>query len=308
MSPNIFFIENEIPKEYGFEFTIYSYNEASYISEKYGEGITTFFIANRKVKSIIGRIHFVIENNEALSLPRSPFGYFELEESVSAEILNGFILHIFQTLQEKGVMKIKIMSFAQAYNKHAFTRINYVLLNHGFRISLTDINHHIPLEGKFEDRIKPMHLRKLQKCKKNGLVFVEEKVAALSELYHFILGCREERGHGLSLEYSQMKALITKFPEGYRIFSVRKQGVVIAATIVVIVNDEIIYNFFPASAKAYNILSPMVFLDLGLYNYCISKGYKILDLGISTTYGLINFKEGIGGEPSLKFVFEKLLE
>ncbi len=312
MTSNIFFSENEIPKPYSIGATTYFYNEDDCIAYKYKKDLLSFYILKRKEKLVIGRIHFVISGNEAISLPKSPFGSFELYETMTLNVLNDFVCFIFERLQEKHVNNIVISTFAQIYNQQASAKVHYVLSNNGFKILATDINHHIPIEGNFKDRIISMQFRKLKKCKKEGLIFKEEKLSKLKELYFFISKCRNERGQNLSMDYHQLRNATNLFPERYKLFSVFKEGERLAATVAVIVNEEILYNFYPASMLQFNALSPMVFLTAGLFDYCCENNYKILDLGTSSlaekpNIGLISFKEGIGGKPSLKFVFEKSL-
>ncbi len=311
MTPNIFFSENEMPI-YSIGTAAYFYNEADYVAHKYKKDLLTFCILKRKEKLVIGRIHFIIRDTEAISLPESPFGSFELNETITINVLNDFVCFIFERLQKKHVNIIEISTFAQIYEQQASAKVNYVLSNNGFKILATDINHHIPIEGNFKDRIISMQLRKLKKCKKEGLIFKEEKLSKLEELYCFILKCRNARGQILSLDYRQLRNVINFSPERYKLFSVFKEGEILAATVAVIVNDEILYNFYPASMLEFNALSPMVFLTEGLFDYCCKNNYRILDLGTSSlaekpNIGLINFKEGIGGKPSLKLLFGRSL-
>ncbi len=312
MIPNIFFSENEIPIQYSIGTATYFYNEADYVAHKYKNDLSTFYILKRKKKLVIGRIHFLIRDAKAISLPESPFGSFELNETITINVLNDFVCFIFERLQKKHVNNIEISTFPQIYEQQASAKINYVLSNNGFKILATDINHHIPIEGNFKNRIISMQFRKLKKCKKEGLIFKEENLSKLEDIYFFILKCRNERGQILSMDYHQLRNATNCSPERYKLFSVFKEGERLAATVAVIVNEEILYNFYPASKLAFKALSPMVFLTEGLFDYCRRNDYKILDLGTSCmgnqpNTGLINFKEGIGGESSLKFVFEKSL-
>ena len=313
MCPNIFFSEDIVPDGYKSNFRTHLYNMNEYVAFKYNGNILTFYIANEKLKQVVGRIHFVITNNSANSLPRDPFGNFELDESISIEVLDGFVSFILAGLRKKKIRNILVSTFAQVYGQRDSAKICYVLLSNGFEISNADMNHHIPVKERFECLIKPMQRRKLLKGRKERLLFKEESLLRLEEVYHFILRCREEKYQSLSLSYAQLRDITNCFSDHYKLFVVRRAGKIIAATVAVVVNSKILYNFYPASAMEFNALSPMVFLTEGVYNYCADNEFRILDLGTSSlrekpNVGLINFKEGIGGAPSLKFVFGKSLD
>ena len=84
----------------------------------------------------------------------------------------------------------------------------------------------------------------------------------------------------------------------------------IAATVCVLVNEEVLYNFLPAHDENYKSLSPVVFLVQGIYNYAFAESLKFIDLGISSLQGkpqagLIIFKERLGGQPASKLSFIK---
>jgi len=89
---------------------------------------------------------------------------------------------------------------------------------------------------------------------------------------------------------------------------VRNGAEIVAASVTVSISSEVLYHFYPASAKSYHQYSPSILLHQGLHQYASAKGYRLLDLGISSIpgnpyYSLMEFKERIGGVPSLKFAF-----
>ena len=97
--------------------------------------------------------------------------------------------------------------------------------------------------------------------------------------YELIRRFRLSRGLSLSLELESVRAMFVHFPEACKVFVVKDQEKIIAATIAIVVNDQILYNFYPAHDAAYQTFSPVVMLTDGLYRFCQQQGFALLDLG-----------------------------
>ncbi|HCW06059.1 MAG TPA: hypothetical protein DGG95_01695, partial [Cytophagales bacterium] len=154
--------------------------------------------------------------------------------------------------------------------------------------------------------------RRLKQCEKEKLTFLKLSNTELKKIYAFINECREERNMSLSMTYEELDRVVEKFPNEFFLFGVFKEDELMAAVISIQVSQTILYNFYPAHKKAFDQLSPMVFLLDNQYKFCQAAGIQILDLGTSaldnkTNFSLLNFKTQVGGIASLKLVFEKEL-
>ena len=114
------------------------------------------------------------------------------------------------------------------------------------------------------------------------------------------------------MSYAQMKTVCDNFPEDFKLFGVYDNNALAAASISIMINKSILYNFYSAHAKQYDALSPVVRLMEGIYEHCQSDKIKIIDLGTSAlngrpNFGLLDFKLNLGASPSEKFTFEKIL-
>lgn len=103
-----------------------------------------------------------------------------------------------------------------------------------------------------------------------------------------------------------------RFSQNYLLLSVQKDNAIVAASIAVRVSTEILYNFYADHDRAYDAISPVVMVVKGLYEYCLEQNMKMLDMGTSAVngkpnFGLLNLKMRLGGIPSTKLTFEKLL-
>lgn len=128
----------------------------------------------------------------------------------------------------------------------------------------------------------------------------------MREAFEFIRNCRSEKGYHLSLTFDALSQLFQDFPRDFRIFSVRTaKNELAACTVAVRINNDVLYNFYPASPLRFNNFSPAVMLTEGLYQVCRAENYTMLDLGTSAlpsgpNFPLMNFKKHLGGQPSLK--------
>ena len=81
---------------------------------------------------------------------------------------------------------------------------------------------------------------------------------------------------------------VTQLPNVFQVFTARFQGKLAALVVTVRINERILYTLYPADATEFLDLSPLILVNAGLYQYCLTNHYKILDLGISTENGVRN--------------------
>ncbi len=261
-----------------------------------------------------GVFHCVIENGIAYSPYKSLFGGFETAKKVDEGAFKIFIDETLRLLKNKNVEVLKITLPSNFFRKPRTKLQRQILLDQGFEKVLKLKNHHIDITNKnLSSHIHEMEKRKLKKCNSEGLAFYEESADMLPVLYNFISVCRKEKNQPLNISLEQLQLSMNAFPDRYFIFSVKLNNEFFAVTIAVKVNDNVLYNFLPASPIKFNYLSPMVKLIEGLYNFGRQQKFKYLDLGVSTTRDgkdqetLLAFKKHMGGQRSFKVMLEKKL-
>ena len=261
-----------------------------------------------------GIFHCIIEEGVAYSPIKSLFGGFETSKKVNNDELRNFIITSIKSLKKKKVERIRITIPANFFRKPKTKAQRKILQELGFTKVLKLKNHHIEITKKtLLPQLHEMEKRKLKKCNKEGLAFYQEANDMLPILYNFISLCRKEKKQALNISLENLQQSMESFPENYFIFSVKLNNEIFAVTVAVRVNENILYNFLPASPTKFNHLSPMVKLIDGLYSYARSNHYKYLDLGVSTTKdgkdqdSLVAFKKHMGGIRSTKVVMEKQL-
>lgn len=295
------------PPGYHNNFEGYLYNQSAFLSLK-NEEIHSFYAVNDVKKTVIAQAHFIIcsnsnpESYHAISLPRSPFGSVEFSQYLEEEVLFHFISFIKESLLKQQVMSIQIKECIAAYRTYGSALLLHILHQQHFVIQEVIPNHHIVVDTfPFEKKIHYMELRRLRKCIKLGFNFHQKSLNDIVYFYQFIQLCRQEKGWALSIGLDEVKKAAMALQKHYKIFAVYDQGICVAACLAVLVNERILYNFFPASLQEYSRYSPIVFLLEGIYRYCQCEGIQILDLGTSASLSLETFKSHVGGKNSAKF-------
>lgn len=251
------------------------------------------------------RSSFVIENNQAISLPNAPYCGLEISKT-NATDLQQALEEIQRNLFAKGCNKILIKQ-APALLSDTTDTIHNTLTTFATSVS-HEINHFIKLE-QFEDRIHSMQKRKIKKCKEESLSFNTEPIVSASEVYEFITKCRLQQGLNVNIAKEHFVNLINKLSKDYTIYTLRdRNGIIYACTVTLKVSDQTVYNYLPAFDRAYKSLSPLAYLQYMLCHNLSARGFTTLDLGISSINGipqesLINFKEKMGGIRQYRYTY-----
>jgi hypothetical protein len=241
---------------------------------------------------------------------QAPFGAVQLASGLASDIVLAFLRRVQQELKARGVRQVQVRSYPFAYDPAGSALLTQALTQLGARITLAELNNHLELlEAGFEARLHPSERRRLHKCRRAGFQFEQEPPLLLPAAYDFLQQCRAEKGQHLSLTLERLQQLFRLFPQDHFLFSVRDgSGTWAALTVAIRVSGQILYNFYPASPLAYNVFSPVVLLNEGLYDFARANGMHRLDLGTSSlpegpNHSLLQFKRHLGGVLSLKLTF-----
>lgn len=298
---------------YNFSFSPNLYNLPEHLELLPSNSLQSFYMVDNQRKQIVGCVHFSIQAAVAESLPRRPFGFFEFDDRTGYNRIHDFVKYVMGALAFAGVSRIVLKGYPGIYSEKTWSKCTYALASNGFHIEKSGINHHIATgDNEYRSVIDRQEVKRLNKCVRKGLVFSKEPVSALWEVFGFICRWREEKNFEVNITIKELEESFSRFPGRYNLFAARDEGQLVAASISVIVNNEILYDFMHASPLSARRFSPVVFLLNGIYAYCRGQGVKFIDLGGSEAHGkpvrsLIRFKENIGGIPSVKLTFIKNL-
>ena len=304
-------IISHITSDYQFKST-HLYNSQEYIHQL-NAPIKSFYQIDNELKKVLSAIHFQIIEDKAISLKNAPFGGFENNEKLYQGSINEFIAYVLNDFEDQNIKEIIIKNAPSFYNQNCPIDFTQLLGSQEFEPIADEINHHIEITEKpMTDLMHAMEKRKHEKCVNSNFKFQKEPISQFDEIFQFIYACRKEKGQALSMKQEDLQNMAMALPESYLLFSVRDGSKLIAASICIVVNSRVIYNFYPASKLTYNNFSPMVFLVAGIYQYGQKNGVEILDLGTSMlnnkpNESLIKFKENIGGQKTQRQILQLCL-
>ncbi len=286
------------------------FHDANHLKLQVTSGWITFYIKRNEI--IEGLVHFHVDTNEATSPYRSPFGSYLFSDSITDVTLSEFITYCEKQLSDRKVKSIVLKNQPELYSERnkllvtVLNKLNYQVIKEETSavISITD--------KPFESGLHKSEKKRLRKCRESELIFEIIPLEQLQKIYIFLEACREEKGYALSMSFDEIQKLAKTFPERIILTAVVDKSQLVAANISIRVYDHVLYNFYHDHASEYDLLSPVVLLNEGLYNFCEAKNIKFLDLGTSNIDGelnesLLNFKLNLGADASRKLTFTKNL-
>ncbi len=261
----------------------------------------------------MAQVSFHIRDHTAMTPVRAPFGSFLFSELLPPQVLYDFIVQCEDHLRRRGVHSISITE-PPLYYRTSGELLHTLLLNLNYRVSRAELSSGIRIDHiSFDDKIETWEKRKLKQAKAKGFYYKSLPLTELENVYNFILRCRQQRSHLLSMTLEEMIKTVDAFKKSFLLSGTYLQSELSAASIAIQVHPKILYNFYSGHLKKYDEFSPVVMLVNGMYKYCVTHHIQLLDLGTSSLKGLPNFslldfKLRLGAVPSMKLTFEKELK
>jgi hypothetical protein len=297
--------------ESGFQVSLF--NEPAHLLLQDREGWHAFYAINNKHKRVDALLNVHLQHGVARSLLKSPFGSIEFSSRLPLNTLFHFITFVESRLKSKGAESVVLKNPADLYNASRAAILQVFLSNHGYHISEAETGCMVATVDASLQNSDSWEKRKLRQAQEAGLAFKKISIEQLDEIYFFILACRKQKNYSLSMSLSDLRQTITTFPDRFFLFGAYLQDKIIAAAITVRVTDDVLYNFYVDHDMAYDQLSPVVFVVDGILNFCRERKLPWLDLGTSAVagkpnFGLLDFKMRLGGMPTPKLTFTKVLD
>lgn len=245
-----------------------------------------------------------------ISLSRSPFGGFVLSDQVNVVAgLQQLIPKFLKWATDQGITSIVIRCMPEVYDPIGNKKIKEILIQYGFLVRYHDTTQVLSV-SKQPPRMADDRKHALKKCMKMGFVFQQVDWSKLDEAYDLIVESRKSKRYPVTMTLADLIEAFEKFPDHYLLFGVFTDNRMIATSVSIVVNDQILYCFYLGDSLAYRQYSPVTFLVTGIYQYCNARNITLLDLGISTDRGILNeglyrFKKSLGCLDSDKLTFEK---
>ena len=287
------------------------YNQASFLKSNNDLPQLHFYWVNTSESSIEAHVAFNIEEGEAVSGIKAPFGGLEVSETLAPADLVTFIIFLEKALKEQGIRFLRISQAPSQYFSQE--KINAALEDLKYTIKANRKYQLIPvLKEVLNERMRLMEQRRIRKCLKAGFTFRAVKVKNLLSVYSVLNDWRTKSAKPLSMEWSELAMARKQSPEAYLPFGIFDGNKLVAASIAIRVSKDVLYHFYPGHDPDYNNFSPMVMLVDEMHSWCYQNDFKFLDLGTSYVSGkmsqsLFRFKSHIGGIESQALVFRKTL-
>ncbi len=290
--------------------SLFFFNSVKFL--KVNNTIPSISFRLNKSNKIIAAIHFSILGDKAISLLQAPFGGLDFHQEVELEDIDCFLSEVLVELQARKIKLIEFRLPPSSYAPAIEAIQDNLLKRHGFKISGSETNCHIEVNPPttFWSLLSSSEKNKLNRSLKAGYQNYELPKSKFNEVYDLLKENREAKGYPLTMERNHLEKLVHKFDE-YKLFGCYEQDKLIACTVSIVVNKEILYNFYMADNLDYRSFSPLVFLNEYIYNWCNKNKFNQLDLGTVSVDGIINeglfsFKKNIGAKVSGKIRFLKV--
>ncbi|MBO3698116.1 GNAT family N-acetyltransferase [Roseivirga sp. E12] len=291
----------------------YAYNDPAFLNTNNDFDKVHFYWIDDQADEAHAHVAFSIVDDIAYSPHKLPFGGLEVSEALSEEDITAFLLNVEQALVTMKINRVRIHQAPDTYFSQS--KIASALIDCEYQSIQERVFHTIAVdESDLLDRMHKMEQRKNKKCVDGGATFKEVK-RDKKKVFQWINRFRELDYKPPSMSWADLENTNSLNPKMYRVFGVYMDDFMLAATVVVVVNDEAVYHFMPASDvefRHYRKYSPMVFLVNNLYKWCQDNSIRVLDLGTSYVdmkmkESLANFKEHLGGKTSEAVSWEKKL-
>ncbi|MBS1978190.1 MAG: GNAT family N-acetyltransferase [Bacteroidetes bacterium] len=301
----------ELPPEFKEAYDVFLFHQSAHLKLQHPEWMH-FYLVSTPNRKALAHLAFQISDKLARSPFKAPFGVMSCSGGLGSALLYQFIKDCETELRVAGVTRITITEPPQCLRSEEGL-IQTMFLNLGYHVSKAELSACIPVDQTlFEEKLDDWEIRKLQQSRKQGLNFRELSFASLKQTYEFILSCRKQKGHTLSLSWDELSRTARTFSDSFEVAGTFLGDEWAAASISIRIHEKVTYNFYSAHDVKFDSISPVVMLMEGLYTRAQKQEAKWLDLGTSMTgslpnFDLLDFKRRLGGVPSMKLTFEKEL-
>ncbi|HEY9044707.1 MAG TPA: GNAT family N-acetyltransferase [Ohtaekwangia sp.] len=305
------FHEGVLPIAYSTDLAVSLFNRYEHLYLQSPDGWYTFYALHDKYKCVDCLMHVHLEGIDARSPLRSPFGGIECSDDIAPVVLYAFLEFVISRIKDKGATSFTIKNAPQNYRYRRAALTETFLLNNGFQVIDAEVGTIVEVKHEFKEKADTWEKRKLRQAQEARLFFRSVSAELLDDIYLFILACRKQKGYTLSMTLADLRKTVNEFPERHHLFTIYHEGKLVAASIAIRVQDDILYNFYCDHDKEYDSYSPVVMLIDGMHRFCADESIAMLDLGTSAiegkpNFGLLDFKLRLGGKPTPKLTFRKI--
>jgi|GEM_PF-1066216 len=286
--------------------------------QQHGHPVLACFLEDEAAGRTVAQLYVVLDA-QGPGLARSPgqasFGGVQLAPGLPTAAVSYLLAAAEAALRQHQQQQFELRSYPSSYDPAGAATLADALGQRGYAVALAEQSYYLDPHRDYATTLAPSERRYLRKGQRAGLVVEQEPPLLLPLAYEFIAECRRERGYGLSLSLERVQELVRAFPRQHLLLSVREPvaGEWAAVLLAIHVSQAVFYNFYIASPRRFDKLSPSVLLLGGLHDFARANEAAVVDLGTSTLPSgqpnepLLHFKRALGGRESLRLTWQKRL-
>ncbi|WP_134202366.1 hypothetical protein [Algoriphagus sp. NF] len=275
---------------------------------EYREYLDFKLVKKEKVKAWITVC--ISEGGKAISLPQVPFGGIWMQDSLSSEALEYFILIIQEELRKRGVLELEITQAPKPYQSN-HDLVNYLLFKLGFRQEKV-LAHQFFLGKKKIKKLIQSEQDRFQKRIKEGELTIRKGPISNFGFLQEIRSWNKSRGYDSNLDETRLITQVSEYPERYFLISLEKKGQAVAQTLATRLTSESLYYFQSAIDPKSQLKQGGEMLLYQLFILAMDLKVDFIDLGSSdqpssANHNLMFFKSRFSNDISNKVTWVRKL-
>lgn len=263
---------------------------------------------------VVACVHFTPAGDGLWRSPlRGTFGGFAAEPGLHGDVLFAFHDAVLERLRALGARRVELLPAPMAHDPVAFSNQAYLLHARGWQTTHCDLNHTLAVDERpFETLLSYGNLKRLRKCRREGVVGRVLPDDALPAVFDTIAANRASKGHAMSMTLAQLAEMQARLPGVMRLYGAHAGDELAAAALCLRLSPAVLYVFYWGDRPGHAQLSPVVAVAEAIHADAQAHGVTLLDAGTSTVnhepnHGLIQFKRALGFTESLKLRLARTL-
>jgi hypothetical protein len=222
-------------------------------------------------------------------------------------LLEGFIARVHTHLTEAGARQIELVLAPMYIRSVECSRVINILSRSGYKTSYVDLDCALALDNaSLLDKMQLSRRQRVAKCQQRGMVSRIVEPTHYRHVYEVIATNRRARGFPVSMTFEAIDRMNQALPGMMFFFGTYASDELIAASICIRINGEVLYVFYWGDLPGWGKFSPVTFLATFIYDFAKLNGFRWMDVGTSTVHGipnhgLLSFKRELGCVEELKF-------
>ena len=240
------------------------------------------------------------------------YGGFITDSKMKQHTMNDCFLEFVTYAKEAGFHKIRYKAIPHVYHKQAAEEDLYALYANGAKLVTVDASTYINLGNPL--KMPKGRKAQISRAKREGVVIeILDEISDYDSFIELENAVLSERHDTKAVHTSQeLKMLHDRFPNNIHLYGAKKDGLLIAGTVVYEYAQTVHTQYMAANEEARQIGALDLAVNTVIENYKDSKLW--LDFGISTEHdriylneGLISQKEGFGGRTGVYQIWELVI-